>query len=492
MKKSNLRRWSHLFFISFFAGIYFLIACQKADELNTDPNLQLQFSNDSVVFDTVFSTIGSISKQLRVYNNSNKKVNISAIRLVGGESSQYRINVDGSPGLIHENIEIAANDSIFIFVRVTINPTLEDAPFIVADQIEFITNGNEQNIELVAWGQNANYIVGNQLTTEGKSFRIVAAKNEDITWNSPKPYVVYGIAKVDINAVLRLPEGCRVYFHNQSGIWVAQDGCIKITGTLQNPVMLKGDRLDEGYRDLPGQWDGIILEESDQDTEINYAIIENAVNGIQAKTLEDAKSNQLIITNTIIRNMTEFGIISRAFSIQSNNTLIVNCGNRLLDIQQGGIFDFKHCTFANYWTRSFRLNPSIRLSNSFATEQEIHSNDLAASFGNCIIDGRNQEEIEFDNQTGADFNTLFIYCSLKTQDDITSSPAYDNCIGNPENIFADLESTGFKLSEESSLIDGGLLSIGQSIPFDLYGTSRLPSPDIGAIEYTPEEEKLKK
>ena len=489
MKKSNLKHSVHLIIISFYAGIFFLIACQKADEVNTDPNFRLQFSNDSIVFDTVFSTIGSITKQLRVYNNSNKKLNISSIRLIGGEASQYRINVDGSPDLVQENIEIAANDSLYIFVRVTINPTSEDAPFIVSDKIEFTTNGNEQNIELVAWGQNVNYIVGNRLTADGKSYKIVAAKNEDVTWDSPKPYIVYGIAKVDTNAVLRLPEGCRIYFHDQSGMWVTQNGCLKITGTLQNPVTFKGDRLDEGYRDLPGQWEGIILEESDQDTEIDYAIIENATNGIQANTMEEIKTSRLLINNTIIRNMTESGISTQAFSIEAGNTLIANCGGRLLDIQRGGNFEFKHCTFANHWIRSFRSDPSIRLSNSYISNQNILFNDLSASFGNCIIDGRYQDEIEFNNQVSANFIATFIYCSLKSQEDITITPTYENCIGNPINIFADIESATFKLSEESVLIDAGLLSIGQNIPIDLYGKSRLPSPDIGAIEYNPDEEE---
>jgi len=489
MKKITFNHSAHFFLISFFIGSLLLLACQKNNDFNTDPNLQLEFSNDSIVFDTVFSSIGSITKQLRVYNNSNKKVNISSIRLLGGVNSQYRINVDGFASLVNENIELAANDSMFIFVRANINPTVEDAPFIVNDKIEFLTNGNNQSVELVAWGQNANYIIGNQLSHDGKSINIVAEKNQEIRWDSPKPYIIYGTAKIDTNAILRISEGCRIYFHSKSGIWVAPNGCLKMKGTIQNPISLRGDRLDEGYRDLPGQWDGIIFEGSNQNSEINFTVIENATYGIHAKTTDLTKSNQLIITNTIIRNMTESGIISQGFSIQSNNTLIANCGYRLLNIELGGNFDFKHCTFANYWTHSFRKNSSILINNSYTDDQEDYSNSLNASFGNCIIDGRNTDEIEIGAQAETNLNLSFSYCSLKTHLDISSPFTYNNCISNPENIFADSDLSTFLLDKESVLIDAGSLSIGQTIPFDLFGKSRLPLPDIGAIEFMPEEEK---
>ncbi len=491
MKKSIFSHSAHLFLISFFIGLLF-IACKKNDTINTDPNLRLEFSNDSIVFDTVFSSIGSITKQLKVYNKSNKKTIISSIRLLGGENSQYRINVDGSPSLLHESVELAAKDSLFIFVRVTINPTIEDAPFIVNDKIEFITNGNEQNIDLVAWGQNANYIIGNQVMPDGKLYRIVAEKDQEVIWDSPKPYVIYGTAKIDTNAILRIPEGCRIYFHNQSGMWVAPDGCIKMTGTLHKPITLKGDRLDEGYRDLPTQWNGIVLEASNQNTEINYAIIENAIFGICAQTTDLSKSNRLVVTNTIIRNMTESGIKSQAFSIQSNNSLIANCGDRLLDIQLGGSFNFVHCTFANHWSHSLRNNSSIHFSNTFSDDSQTLHNNLNASFGNCIIDGRNTDEIDFDASTTANFALIFNYCSLKTQMDISSPPTFNQCILNPNNIFANTDLSIFKLHEESVLINAGSSSIGQLIPFDLLGNSRLPIPDIGAIEFTSEEESKTK
>lgn len=41
---------------------------------------------------------------------------------------------------------------------VTIDPNKDDNPLIQTDSIVFETNGNLQDVDLVAWGQDANYI----------------------------------------------------------------------------------------------------------------------------------------------------------------------------------------------------------------------------------------------------------------------------------------------------------------------------------------------
>ena len=75
--------------------VIFGTSCKK-DVLNTDG--ALTFSVDTVLFDTVFTTIGSATRQFKIYNPSNNEVNISSIMLAGGQQSKYRINVDGIPG----------------------------------------------------------------------------------------------------------------------------------------------------------------------------------------------------------------------------------------------------------------------------------------------------------------------------------------------------------------------------------------------------------
>jgi len=82
--------------------IYFLTvtiltfsACRK-DDFDTDPGLRLGFSTDTVMFDTVFTTIGSSTRALVIRNSSDQRINISKITLARGKASPFRINVDGT------------------------------------------------------------------------------------------------------------------------------------------------------------------------------------------------------------------------------------------------------------------------------------------------------------------------------------------------------------------------------------------------------------
>jgi hypothetical protein len=134
----------------------FFISCKK-DKVITSSGAKLSFSQDSVLFDTVFTSIGSTTKLFRVHNRNNGKVNISSIRLARGNASFYRLNVDGVAGKSFSNIEIAANDSMYIFVEVTIDPNNQLNPFIYRDSILFDLNGSEQHFDLIAFGQNAYY-----------------------------------------------------------------------------------------------------------------------------------------------------------------------------------------------------------------------------------------------------------------------------------------------------------------------------------------------
>ena len=70
----EFRIYSMKLSLSGFASVIFLIfillsiSCKKEDDIITDSSAKLEFSVDSVLFDTVFTTVGSITKQLKVYN----------------------------------------------------------------------------------------------------------------------------------------------------------------------------------------------------------------------------------------------------------------------------------------------------------------------------------------------------------------------------------------------------------------------------------------
>ena len=47
-----------------------------------------------------------------IYNNNDQAINISSIRLAGGDASNYRLNIDGMPGRSFENVTIALDHDL--------------------------------------------------------------------------------------------------------------------------------------------------------------------------------------------------------------------------------------------------------------------------------------------------------------------------------------------------------------------------------------------
>ena len=184
---------------------FFNSSCRRLSFID-DADAQLKFSADTVKFDTVFTTVGSATRSFKIYNTYNQQLRISEISLAGGEGSIFRMNVDGFPGDVFSDIEIPANDSIYIFVEVTVDPDGEPLPFIVEDSIRFVTNNNEQFVQLVAWGQNAHFFDGAILCDE--------------VWENDLPYVIYNSLLVDTLCSLTIREGCRIYMHGGSSFFV--------------------------------------------------------------------------------------------------------------------------------------------------------------------------------------------------------------------------------------------------------------------------------
>ncbi len=469
-----------------------LTCCNPNDKIDTSPTLRLGFSNDTVLFDTVFTTLGSSTHVLKVYNHNSHRVQLSDIQLGGGKTSAYRINVDGQPGSSFTNINIDAKDSLFIFVRVTINPNDQNSPFVVHDSLLFTLNGNRKKIDLVAWGQNAHYIVADTQISGLPSFKVVAAKNQKITWKADKPYIIYGYAFVDSAAQLTIDPGARIYLHEGSGLWVFKNGSIKVNGTKENKVVFQGDRLESFYKDIPGQWDRIWINESNTDSRISWAIIKNGFTGIQAETLDQTESGKLQIENTEISNMTGYGLLAKKYTIDAGNLLIYGAGIQSLYLAAGGIYDFRHCTFSNYWNKSVRSTASIRLSNYYsyvdASGKVIQTKgDLTkAYFGNCLIMGNQTEELFSDGDPSAGaFSYLFDHCAIQTSivNDVTH---YLNAVRLQQQVY--------NIPKDSVVPEArgiGLRKIITDAPSplklqtDLLGNDRTLQlqPDAGAIQY---------
>jgi len=218
-------------------------------------------------FDTVFATAGSITQSFKIFNANDQKLRISNIELAGGSSSVFKLNVDGSPGVSFSNIEIAPNDSIYVFVTVNINPNNNNNPFLINDSIGINYNGNETFVQLDVYGQNAHFLNNVVIT-------------KDTTWSNDLPFVILGSLNIQEGKTLIVEKGAKVYCHAAAAITVA--GTLKANGEKYDSsrVIFRNDRLDDYYKDLPGSWGGIVFTETSKNNELTYTSILNATNAV--------------------------------------------------------------------------------------------------------------------------------------------------------------------------------------------------------------------
>src|ERR1700722_6265332 len=111
-----------------------IFSCKKTSFI-TSRDALIQFSSDTLFFDTVFTSTGSITQSVKIINQNNQKLELSDVKLMGGAASVFKINIDGASVTDASNIELDANDSIYLFVSVYINPSTVNLPFILQDSI---------------------------------------------------------------------------------------------------------------------------------------------------------------------------------------------------------------------------------------------------------------------------------------------------------------------------------------------------------------------
>jgi hypothetical protein len=469
-------------------GLFVLFSCED-DRYLGSADAQLHFSADTVMFDTVFTTIGSTTRILKVFNTYKEKILISNVKIGGGEFSNFRMNVNGIAGNEVHDLEIPPNDSIFIFVQVTVDPTGQNLPMVVQDSIQFTINFNKQIIPIIAWGQDFHLIKSKVL------------KNE--TWSNDKPYLVYNYAYVDTLSTLTIEAGTRIHFHKGAGLYVK--GKVEVNGTRDNPVMFLADRLEEVYKDIPEQWNGILLFSGSKGNVFNYAQIRNAVIGLQVGTIEHEGFATVNLANSKIENMSYAGIFSLKSKITAYNSLIDNCGFYAMALLVGGEYEFYHTTIANYWggySRKPRTTSSVAISNFLPVTKSdgstvIYQGDLnKALFANSIIYGNNLVEVELGNNSKNLFNYYFDHCILQMPDtfNISNKDHYSNVWKgtNYDPKFVDIsKKLIFELDTLSPAKDIGSSVYSKMFPFDMKGKDRTADkgPDLGAYERVEKKSK---
>ncbi len=452
----------------------------------------LSFSRDTVFFDTVFTQIGTSTQVLKLYNKGQGRINIDEIRL--NPNSVFRFNADGDSGPIAENLFIDPGDSLYVFLEATLDPNGGNAVLIHEDSLMVLAQGDYKQAILAAPGQDARYYLPTdtlQTAGAGIPYSILDCQT---TWDASKPVVIVGYLVVDSLCNLEILAGTKVHFFNNGALWVYRGGSLQVLGELGNPVTFEGTRLNATWRETPGQWDRILINEGSSNNLIRHAIIKNGFIGIQADHLGKVSGSasgpgKVTLESVEIRNMSGLGLYTRGLDIDAYNTLVHNCGQYSGAFTLGGSVRLDHCTFGNHWNRSNRSTPAFFFSNYFLGGNTAFIADLNLRMRNSIIYGSQQGEFEYDSLGGADFNYLFEHCLIKAEDDIATGPnsRFVNILRNEDPLFRNPSAGDYRLDAESPAMDAGSPSVVQENPFllrfDLKGWNRTYTlPDLGAIE----------
>jgi hypothetical protein len=455
-----------------FAVVIVLFSCKKTGFITT-PDAFLRTSEDSLHFDTVFTTTGSTTQFFKIFNPNDQKLRLSNVQLMGGSNSPFKLNVDGTPGTSFNDIEINANDSIYAFVTVTINPTSALLPFVVRDSIRITYNGNVRYVQLDAYGRNANFYRNRRVTT-------------DTTWNNDLPFVILEGLTIDPGKTLTISKGVKVYVHADAPLVV--DGTIKAIGTANERIEFQGDRLDEPYKDFPGAWPGILFRTSSIDNDFQFVTARNAYQGVVAQNYPSNTNPKLTLRECIFDNIYDVAVGGVNSTISARNCQITQAGYNVFLV--GGNYDFNHCTIASYGSSYLQhKNPVLVLSDISGTTPL----PLTAVFRNSIIYGEGgivDDEVLISRKAPSPQPNFFVQFDNVLYKMKSADPAAitftGNKIKNQSPMFDSINNNkpfyNFRLKSGSPAIDkAGNTSIP---PFDLDGRARQfgVAPDLGAYE----------
>ena len=475
--------------------VLFTLGCRK-DELISDGDVSLAFSTDTVYFDTVLVTLGSVTQYFKIYNPYDQPIEIGHLFLADGEKSFFRLNVDGTSGKDFRNIRIARKDSIFVFVEVTIDPLNENNPLLIKDSVICTINGNQQDVKLLAYGQDV-HLFRNEIF-------------QSQTWTGEKPYLIVNNAAIDSNELLTIEPGTHVYLTPNSSLIVW--GRIEAHGTVDNPIVFTGSRFDGRYEVSAGQWGTIFIHQHSTGNLLEYVTIKNAQAGIQVGYPDNNCHASVEMRNCMILNSGSVGIYTFSSNINAYNTVIADCGSIAILIQMGGTYNFYHCTISNisayypgFYSNDYRSRnlPSLIYTNYFTgldldedyqIVEVTYPKNLEMNFYNSILTGALPNEVYYDSINTAGLNYAFDHCLLKIHEDSIASfdtNRFVSVLFNEDPDFINdsisLGDYNFELGNHSTAVNAGNMELIQSIPqlqLDYMGRSRVTDgfPDLGAFE----------
>ena len=463
-----------------------LVACSEDADFSASPSLRLEFSRDTIAFDTLFTTVGSPTAGLVVRNRNSDALRISNVRLGSGGDSGFSVLVDGQYGSSMSDLEIRGKDSIFVYAAVELERNGADVPLMVKDSLIFtLESGVQQQVALLAYGRDVTFMRG----------EVIAA-------DSVLPcghYVVYDSLVVAPDVTLALGKGTTLYFHDKAFLRV--EGTLDACGSFEQPVVMRGDRTDNmfsylPYDRVPGQWGGVVFASTSNNNRLLHCDIHSANYGVVVEQ-GDTALNRLTIESSRLYNFKGNALELNMSRASVSNSLIANAKGNCVKVV-GGDVSFVHCTIANFYVWEQR-DVALALHNSI---EGIPAPLRGAFFSNCIITGSRDDEVmgyltNLGDTVPDCINYYFENSLINTYaegDSCFVNNSYDNTpLGKDHFRVIDHETFyyDFHLGCDSTMATGRASDAYlESLPYDLDGVLRQAGAvDAGCYQYVPVEEE---
>lgn len=466
-----------------------MTACQE-DILTHNPAQQLTFSHDSLLFDTVFTNMGSSTKRMMVYNPNKNALCIDRVEMKNCKS--FFINLDGENQLDNmRDITLRGGDSLFLFVRVEIDPQDVNTPVLVEDTIVFHVNQKQHNIYLQAYGQDV---------------RVIQSKEKFVQYDhwvveNDKPYLIYDTVVVAGN--MRIKPGATLYMH--SGAMIYAYGSVTANGSQEQPIVIRGDRTDMLFDSVPyrvasGQWNGLYLVHlADMKTPtytFDYVDILSGSIGLYAISESTTNCPRLSLSNGRIHNHSIYGLVLQNIDATVVNTEISNCASYCVYLA-GGKHNFAHNTIASYFGYPYT---TINIHNNILREDvaAVYINNLSknaaptiSSFYNCIITGARKNNVVVATPLPDYYEGKFVGNYLRA-DSLSETFAQQNVYAtdsdtvvfrNIHYLYKEYRYYDFQLDSLSPARGIADSVMASHFPYDRLGNQRKSHPDAGCYEY---------
>ncbi len=479
-----------LFIIHCMVFCAMLPACGEMESWTTNPDVRLSFSRDTLAFDTVITGAGSATQTLIVRNGKEDGVRIAQIRLAKGAESPFRVNVDGQYlyNGIGQDFEVRGEDSIY--VRAFVKMPVTDSHDIEAqqDELQFtLENGVVQRVVLTSSGLNVTVL------------RAMVV-DKDMALPTERPYQVFDSLVVNPGCTLTLPAGCTLMLHDGTDIIVY--GTLRAEGTLEKPVVLRGDRTDRmfpylPYDNTPNRWGGVHITAESRGNSLVQLDLHSSDYGITVDSTDVASLNEPVLTleNSVLHNIGGPGLTLRNTWATVIGTQLSNTLGDVLSVT-GGDVQFIHCTLAQFYPFSANRGYALWLANK---EGENELPLKRAHFLNCVITGY-ADDVVMGNLTEEEegmekINYLFQNSLLRTvaSDDMERfrDIRYDvkdsvEQVADKNFKLFDTDNFWYDFAPDSLSSIRGLADYdyAHQYPVDRRGISRLADgePDAGAYE----------